>query len=285
MRSDADIAAQIDQHLACPIGIWLLGAGSGATANIPLMFALTDRVVGLTKDHPLFEIVTALLEGLPERSHIEHVLSHLGDYAAIAERSRRQAVEVGSRLCTAADLAELHDEIVRHIAETIRWGFRAASTTEAESCGEFGDSIVKIDQHVDFVSALFGIAQAGVQDRRRPIHILTTNYDTLLEDALALAGVPYWDGFSGGAVAYRSHRFGQEAPQSGFRAYVIKLHGSIDWHLSEDGQVWRVRDRDSYPAKGAKVLIYPQATKCRYAARSIRGAIRVNATIADSRSR
>ncbi len=261
MRSDADISAQIDQHLACPIGIWLLGAGSSASANIPLMFALTDRVVSLIKDHPLFDIVTALLEGLPERSHIEHVLSHLGDYAAIAERSRRQAVQVGSRVCTAADLAELHSEIVKHIAETIRWGFRAASKTEEESCGKSGESIVKIDQHLAFVNALFGAAQAGVQDRRRAIHILTTNYDTLLEDALALAGIPYWDGFSGGAVAYRSHRFGQEAPQSGFRANVVKLHGSIDWHLSEDGQVWRVRDRDSYPDKGAKVLIYPQATK------------------------
>jgi hypothetical protein len=39
------------------------------------------------------------------------------------------------------------------------------------------------------------------------------------------------------------------------------LHGSIDWFLGEDGNVWRVRDVDLYPARTGRVLIYPQATK------------------------
>ena len=42
---------------------------------------------------------------------------------------------------------------------------------------------------------------------------------------------------------------------------MIKLHGSIDWHLGEDGRVWRVRDGDLYPKKISRVLIYPQSTK------------------------
>jgi hypothetical protein len=42
---------------------------------------------------------------------------------------------------------------------------------------------------------------------------------------------------------------------------VIKLHGSIDWHLGEDDRVWRVRDGDLYPKKISRVLIYPQSTK------------------------
>ena len=45
------------------------------------------------------------------------------------------------------------------------------------------------------------------------------------------------------------------------RAHVIKLHGSIDWHLGEDDRVWRVRDGDLYPKKISRVLIYPQSTK------------------------
>jgi len=42
---------------------------------------------------------------------------------------------------------------------------------------------------------------------------------------------------------------------------VIKLHGSIDWHLGEDDRVRRVRDEDIYPKKVSRVLIYPQSTK------------------------
>ena len=42
---------------------------------------------------------------------------------------------------------------------------------------------------------------------------------------------------------------------------MIKLHGSIDWHLGDDDRVWRVRDGDIYPARSTRVLIHPQSTK------------------------
>jgi hypothetical protein len=93
------------------------------------------------------------------------------------------------------------------------------------------------------------------------VKLFTTNYDTLLEDALALACLPYWDGFTGGAVAFRNYRFGEKEPGPEYRAHVVKLHGSIDWHLGEEGKVWRVRDGDIYPTKSSRVLIYPQSTK------------------------
>jgi hypothetical protein len=261
MRSNEDVAAQIDQHLACPDQIWLFGAGISVQANIPLMFPLTQRVIALLNGHPLYDIVEAITDILPEKSHIEHMLSHIGDYTALAERSRRQAIQIGSRACITADLAKLHKEIVTHIANTIRWGYCPKSDISEERFGQTGESIVTIKHHCDFINAMFGAAQAGLQDRRRPTYLFTTNYDTLLEDSLALAGVNYWDGFSGGAIAYRSHRFGQEVPASGYRAYVVKLHGSIDWYASDDGSVLRVRDQDPYPPRGTHVLIYPQATK------------------------
>src|SRR5690606_97247 len=65
----------------------------------------------------------------------------------------------------------------------------------------------------------------------------------------------------GGAVGFRSFRFGDKDPIAGIRAQVIKLHGSIDWHLTNDGRVWRVRDNDRYPDATTRVLIYPQSTK------------------------
>ena len=130
-----------------------------------------------------------------------------------------------------------------------------------EEIGTHENRIVVIDNHSAFVSALFNRSQAGIAERRRAVRLFTTNYDTLLEDALALGGFSYWDGFSGGAVAYRSHRYGDEEPNLRDRAHVIKLHGSIDWHLGEDDRVWRVRDGDLYPKKISRVLIYPQSTK------------------------
>src|SRR3546814_6152986 len=44
-------------------------------------------------------------------------------------------------------------------------------------------------------------------------------------------------------------------------AKVMKLHGSIDWILGDEGDVWRVRDTDIYPRRNGSVLIYPQSTK------------------------
>lgn len=41
----------------------------------------------------------------------------------------------------------------------------------------------------------------------------------------------------------------------------MKLHGSVDWHLCEEGRIWRVRESDTYPTKRSHVLIYPQSTK------------------------
>src|SRR3546814_2442820 len=41
----------------------------------------------------------------------------------------------------------------------------------------------------------------------------------------------------------------------------MKLHGSIDWILGDEGDVWRVRDTDIYPRRSGSVLIYPQSTK------------------------
>lgn len=125
----------------------------------------------------------------------------------------------------------------------------AAADGDPEQVGSREDPIVTVDEHKGFVSALFNRTQAGVAERRRAVRLFTTNYDTLLEDGLALEGFPYWDGFSGGAVAYRSHRYGDDEPQSLNRAHVIKLHGSIDWHLGDDDHVWRVRDGDCYPKK------------------------------------
>lgn len=257
---DDGLLEQVDQMLSRPNQAWLLGAGISKDAGLPLMGALTTRIVERSKDQPHQQILESLLAELPKTAHIEHVLSHLGDYTTLAQRSDARCVDINSNTYDVAALEEAHKSIAFDIAHVIRWGYKEEKGAEPLE-GSPGKPIVSVDQHLRFVRALFGTRQAGISERRKPVHLFTTNYDTLLEDALALGRYAYWDGFSGGAIAFRTHRYGQREPDSGGRAAVVKLHGSIDWFLGEDGNVWRVRDADLYPTRTGRVLIYPQATK------------------------
>ncbi len=252
---------QLDEFLSRPNQMWLLGAGVSRDAGIPLMYALTKRVMELmaTSDHN--PLLLALLAELPKGTHIEHLLSHLGDYTTLGSRSSSQRVNIAGVEYTIDALKEAHVEILKHISDTVRWGYRDATEKTLAVVGSYDSPMVSLTNHLNFVNALIGKRQAGLDTRRAPVRFFTTNYDTLLEDALALGCYSYWDGFSGGAVAFRNHRYGDLEPTTGFRAHIIKLHGSIDWHLGDDGKVWRVRDRDLYPDRAGRVLIYPQATK------------------------
>jgi hypothetical protein len=252
---------QIDEFLSRPNQMWLLGAGVSCDAGIPLMGLLTQRVMELTAASAHKPLLEALLAELPENAHIEHLLSHLGDYTTLGNRSSSRKVTIAGVEYTVKTLEAAHIEILKHISDTVRWGYRAASETTAAVIGSYEKPMVSVTHHLDFVKALIGKRQAGLDSRRTPIRFFTTNYDTLLEDALSLGCYSYWDGFSGGSVAFRNHRYGDAEPATGCRAHVIKLHGSIDWYLGDDGKVWRVRDRDIYPDRAGRVLIYPQATK------------------------
>ncbi|RBM03660.1 SIR2 family protein [Acidithiobacillus ferridurans] len=252
---------QLDEFLSRPNQMWLLGAGVSLDAGIPLMNSLTHRVMELEDSSAHKPLLDALLAELPEHANIEHLLSQLGDYTTLGNRSSSCKVSIAGIEYTVETLEAAHTEILKHISDTVRWGYRAADGASPPVLGSYDNPMVSVQHHVAFVNALIGKRQAGLDSRRPPIRFFTTNYDTLLEDALALGCYSCWDGFSGGAVAFRNHRYGEDEPTTDCRAHVIKLHGSIDWYLGDDGKVWRVRDRDLYPVRTGRVLIYPQATK------------------------
>lgn len=261
---ERELVEQIDTFLAMPNQSWLFGAGISYEAGIPLMYPLTNRVLELVAGGPADSILAAIKAELPDNCHIEHLLSHLGDYCALAERSKDKAAQIGGEAIALAELEIAHNTILQHISDTIRWGYKKTVDAEGQTTWTAGTRqtpLVKVDDHLKFTHAVFRRNQAGLQQRRGPVRIFTTNYDTLIEDALSLSGVTCWDGFSGGALAFRSHRFGDPEPAGGFRAHLVKLHGSIDWHLSPHGEIYRIRDGDLYPDRTGRVLIYPQATK------------------------
>lgn len=256
-----DLLEQLDRHLMAPCQAWLFGAGISRGAGVPLMVPLTAKIRERAEGTAHKTVLDTLFAELPANAHIEHLLSHLGDYAALAERAKLDEIIVGGTKIKTVAFAAAHTDMVKWIAETVRWGYRPAQDGKPSVTGTLGNSIVCIDEHKAFIQALFKTTQAGLHDRRGAVHLFSTNYDTLLEDALALCSVSCWDGFSGGAVAFRNFHFGEAEPVGSYRAHVIKLHGSSDWHLGDDGRIWRVREGDQYPDKTARVLIHPQSTK------------------------
>ena len=273
MTDAVDIAEQFEKHIGSPKQTWLLGAGVSFASNIPLMNALTNRVLAAAKSDKLQDteigqkIVDFVTNDIPESSNIEEFLTHLGDLISIAERSRTGSVNLNGESVERDKLVFVHRVLLELIANTVRWGYREAVLDSEGNCisselvGTKGQSIVTITEHLEFVKAIFGSVRAGLEIVRAPVEFFTTNYDTLLEDALALNRIKYVDGFSGGGVGYWTSANYERTASA--RGIVTKLHGSIDWQREGDDEthLFRIRDGDTYPSDGGVVMIYPQATK------------------------
>lgn len=239
---------------------WLFGAGISYDAKIPLMYPLTDRVNALIEasDNDDKSIICALKLELKEDNHVEHYLSHLGDLIALSERSRNMEASLNGENFSSEQLNHCYREIVKIIGETMRYGY--IKDGETETIGTIINPIVEIDSHVRFIQALF-LNKVNLE-RRSSISFFTTNYDTLLEDALALNKINVVDGFSGGAMGFwnAAFEFSSHTERSA-SCSLFKLHGSVDWHRDSTHGLVRARYGTKYLSDAADIMIYPQATK------------------------
>ena len=261
--------------------MWLLGAGASLEANLPLVSGLTQRVRTVLADQPFEQdahtnsTIGNLFDGLRADigagATIEDILDHLADHLSIARRSADQSVLVKMATPNGAEqmeripfpeLQSVHQSILQTIRDTLRWGYVHSENPEDCREGTPENPILQIQHHLSFIDVLFDVLRAGRELRTRPIEFFTTNYDTLIEDALALRSISYTDGFSGGAVAHwkPSMLAGSNAEVQAIRAKVTKIHGSIDWTRLGDNVIRR-RISDSYPEGETDLLIYPQALK------------------------
>lgn len=255
--------ADLWQHLTSDRQSWLLGAGVSFMAGIPLMKPLTDHVVdrvGAASPNKA-ELLNAIRGQLPEDCHVEHVLSQIGDFIALADRSRAGSVQIVGEDIAADALRDLHTCILETIGDAVRYGYRPPRSGRPEVRGTASEPIISVDDHRAFIRHLFAAREKpGFQ--QDPITFFTTNYDTLIEDALALQQVPFADGFLGGAMGFWAPEVGfAETRSNRPAARVVKLHGSVDWHRSADGSVVRCRNGCAYPSREGNLLIYPQSTK------------------------
>jgi len=225
----------------------LLGAGCSRKAGLPLMPQLTDEVLRHEKigeeTKKLLDKVRELFSGA-ESATIEDYMSEIVDLLSIAERrtqrgATKSKISVGDQERDSVELQVALDEIKQAVSSVI------------------GDRPVDVTTHQQFVKAIHGSLQAG--KAARDIDYFVLNYDTLIEDALGLEQVVFFDGFTGAATGWwKPSTFRTD----GKATRVFKIHGSIDWCLLEGDSLPR-RIRSGIKTETAKhhVLIYPAATK------------------------
>ena len=228
---------------------FLIGAGCSKCAGLPLTKELTEKVLGDTEVDGLSKNILASVRDIfaeAADSHIEDYLSEIVDLLAITDRRVERgvdnnAVAVGDVQYTAADLRKASNQIKRAIASAIQ-------------------EQVNISTHRDFVASVHRPARVGRPTPTQPVDYLVLNYDTLIEDALALGNIPYADGLYGGATGWWDPNTFEA---TGLSARVIKLHGSLDWRQFPGEQSPRrlgpsiaILDEVDLP-----VLIWPSSTK------------------------
>lgn len=230
---------------------FLIGAGCSKCAGLPLTAELTTKTLDSTKlDDTSKAILTAvkdLFDGAAG-AHIEDYLSELIDLLAIAERrvergAKQKDITLGADKYTAAQLRSAADSIKRVIAAVIE---RKAS----------------IETHRAFAAAVHRPLRVGKAVHGQVVDYLVLNYDTAIEDALALERVPFSDGIDGGVTGWWNP---QTFDREGLAARVLKLHGSINWCALADDPLPR-RIAMSLEVAGVndrRILIWPASTKYR----------------------
>jgi hypothetical protein len=248
----ADAVVKFEELLAQSGRAFLIGAGCSKCAGLPLTADLSEKALtSRALDEATKEILAALrdLFNGAGGANIEDYLSELVDLLAIAHRrtsrgATQREVTLGRNSYSEALLRTAADQIKLGIAEII-------------------EQKVSIETHRNFVRALHRPLRPGTQTSQR-VDYLVLNYDTVLEDALALERVPFADGLEGGATGWWNP---QTFDRDGLSARVFKLHGSINWcEFTDDPLPRRVGACLQIPvANERRILIWPASTKYREA--------------------
>lgn len=172
----ADAVVKFEELLAQSGRAFLIGAGCSTCAGLPLTAELTSEALNsATLDETTREILAAIRDlfvGAAD-ANIEDYLSELIDLLAIAERrisrgaTQREVILHGVSYSNAT-LQTATDQIKSGIAGIIA-------------------KKVSVETHQEFVRAVHRPQRPGASQFGQAVDYLVLNYDTVLEDALALA--------------------------------------------------------------------------------------------------
>lgn len=230
---------------------FLFGAGCSKCAGLPLTVELTDNVLrsDRLKNHTkkILEEIKANFEGVIP-SNIEDYLSELVDLLAIAARrtgrgAKKQNVELGKNSYDVSQLQDAIKEIKDAIADIL-------------------DQTLKMETHWRFMRAVHRPIRPGKSTVNRRIDYLVLNYDTLIEDSLALEKIPFADGIEGGVAGWWN---AETLSSKNSVVRVLKLHGSINWCQFENENLPRRIPKTFVDEqfKEKRILIWPASTKYR----------------------
>jgi hypothetical protein len=230
----------------------LLGAGASFCAGLPLTNQLTEKALASPKlsdnSKQILNAIQGSFAGAKPASHIEDYLSELVDWLAItARRSSRNiaasTVSIGGTDYSNEQLLLAINEIKQAIFDVIN--------IEVDS-----------EVHERFVQALHRPMRPGKESCETCIDYLVMNYDTLIEDALALSRLRYTDGLEGGVSGWWNP---VNFEQKDLEARVFKLHGSINWaeHSTSTTPLRIASHLKRSRQHASKIMIWPASTKYR----------------------
>ena len=230
---------------------FLLGAGCSKCAGLPLTAELTAKAIESDILDATSKAILATIERLFDgatTSHIEDYLSELVDLLAIAERRTERGA---SQAQVQIDGTSYSNTQLRTAVEQIK-----------QSISNAVNKPVEINTHRAFVHAVHQPIRVGKAAPGSIVDYLVLNYDTLVEDALAIECIPFSNGIDGGATGWWNP---ETFDRDDLAARVLKLHGSVDWcEVTEDSLPRRIAPNLHVRGmQDRRILIWPASTKYR----------------------
>jgi len=215
----------------CPMAIRIPDT-EGTRPLIPDIAGLTARVrqavEGSAAHKVSFGTLIARLGNAGNNNpNVEEILTHIRALADVVGGGEIQGL-------TLEELIALDSEICK-------------VTTEVVSATLPGD-----DSPYHHLAAWIG----GIP-RNNPAEVFTSNYDLLMEQAYEARKVPYFDGFVGSYHTFFDLASMEQDKLPSRWARLWKVHGSINWWRSVDGEVERRHTAEA----GDRQMIYPSHLK------------------------
>ena len=219
---------------------FLIGAGCSKCVGLPLMEELNEQVEKeLSK--PNKALLLKIKENFEDGSTIEDYMSEIDSQINILKMRRedKRKINVNGEEFSIDQLEKSLKEIKQRIANIIK------------------DKKIDLKEHRRFIRSLFSLRR---NREKAIIDFFVLNYDTLIEDALALEKIKSCDGFNGGATAYWDI---ETFDDKSLRSRVFKIHGSIDWSVLDDDLTtpFRLREKLKSTEEKNNLLIYPMTSK------------------------
>ncbi|KAB2907013.1 MAG: SIR2 family protein [Dechloromonas sp.] len=225
---------------------FLLGAGCPVSIRVDKAGGGTDPLI------PDIANLTAIV-----RSKLEADPTHRAAFA-----------DISKRLKDSGKAAPNIEEILTHIRALV--DIVAGSTIDGlakDALSGLDDKICQITTEIvgaklpgDGTPYHHLAAWIGGIQRAHPVEIFTPNYDLLAEQALEQCRVPYFDGFVGSCDTFFDVASIEQDKLPPRWSRLWKLHGSINWWRTSDGNVVRHSGASADGSKGRQ-MIYPSHLK------------------------